>query len=110
MKKISNYNVTLVAASDIKIEETLTALYKSAKLLCPYKTIFFSPKIKPRNKQYDSIYHKKINPLTSLSDYSSFLIYKLHKYLESSHVLVVQWDGYILNQKNGPIIFSIMTT
>ena len=44
MKKISNYNVTLVAASDIKIEETLTALYKSAKLLCPYKTIFLVQK------------------------------------------------------------------
>ena len=99
MKKIINNNITLVAASDIKIEETLIALYKSANLLSPYKTIFFSSKIKLLNKKYDFILHKRIDPLRTLSDYSSFLIFELHKYVETSHVLIVQWDGYILNPK-----------
>jgi ADP-heptose:LPS heptosyltransferase len=39
----------------------------------------------------------KIEPIKSKREYSEFCIKKLYKYFDTSHVLVVQWDGYILD-------------
>ena len=39
----------------------------------------------------------RINKISSIKDYSSFIIYSLYKYIKSSHILIVQWDGYIIN-------------
>ncbi len=38
-----------------------------------------------------------INPLTSIEQYSHFMVKELANYFKSSHVLVVQHDGFILN-------------
>lgn len=39
----------------------------------------------------------KIPAIQGLEGYSNFVIRELHKYVETSHCLIVQWDGYILN-------------
>lgn len=39
----------------------------------------------------------KIMPLRSLIAYSIFMLTEVHKYISTSHVLVVQRDGWILN-------------
>jgi hypothetical protein len=39
----------------------------------------------------------KIEPLNSLEEYSRFVISELDKYIDTSHVLMVQHDGFILN-------------
>lgn len=38
-----------------------------------------------------------IPPLTTLIDYSVFMLTRAHEYINTSHVLVVQRDGFILN-------------
>ena len=35
-----------------------------------------------------------------LEGYSEFVIRELHKYVDTSHCLLVQWDGYVLNPKS----------
>jgi hypothetical protein len=35
--------------------------------------------------------------IRSISDYSKFCVYDLWKYIEGTHCLIVQYDGYILN-------------
>jgi len=35
--------------------------------------------------------------IRSRSDYSRFVIQELHKYIKTDFVLIVQWDGYIIN-------------
>ena len=92
-----NKSITIIAASDYKINETLQALHISSKHLSPFKTIFFSSKYIPNNKKYKDVFHEKINPINSLNDYSKFILYDLYKFIETSHVLIVQWDGYIIN-------------
>ena len=94
-----NKKITIVAASDIKIQETLKALYISSLYLKPCKTIFFSSKNKTSNKKYSFITLQKIKPLKTINDYSSFIIYELNKYIETTHILIVQWDGYVINPK-----------
>ena len=96
-----NKNLTIIAASDIKINETIYALIKSTKYIKPHKTILFSSNLNYANKKiierFNFIEHIKIKPLNSVSDYSNFIIYDLYKYIDTSHILIVQWDGYVIN-------------
>ncbi len=39
----------------------------------------------------------KIEPINSLEEYSHFVIFELAKYVDTPHVLIVQYDGFILN-------------
>lgn len=41
--------------------------------------------------------HVKIMPLNSLIAYSIFMLTKVHEYVETEHMLIVQRDGFILN-------------
>lgn len=42
----------------------------------------------------------KIQPLNSLNDYSAFCLAKLHEYVQTEHMLVVQHDGWPLNPQS----------
>lgn len=39
----------------------------------------------------------KIPNISSIDEYSNFMIYDLPKYVNTEHVLVAQWDGFIRN-------------
>jgi len=39
----------------------------------------------------------KIPKINGLEGYSNFIVRELHKYISSTHCLVVQYDGYVLN-------------
>jgi hypothetical protein len=39
----------------------------------------------------------KIDPINSTAEYSHFIISELDKYVDTDHVLIVQYDGFILN-------------
>ena len=41
----------------------------------------------------------KIKAIKSVEDYSHFVIRELDKYVNTSHALIVQYDGFILNEK-----------
>ena len=93
-------DITIVAISDIKLKQTLNSLVVSSFQLNPAKTILFTSKsLYLDKKQSMSIDKVKIKPIKSLRDYSDFIIYSLYKYIETSHILIVQWDGYIINTK-----------
>lgn len=48
----------------------------------------------PRIKTY------AVSELKSIEDYSRFMIKNIDPYVTGSHVLVVQWDGYIVNPES----------
>lgn len=37
----------------------------------------------------------KIPHIDSITKYSDFMIYELHKYITKDHVMIAQWDGFI---------------
>jgi hypothetical protein len=47
----------------------------------------------------DNHYVVKIDQIASTEDYSKFIFTDLDKYVYTSHVLIIQYDGFILNQK-----------
>jgi len=89
--------ITIIAASDVKIKETIKALKVSSKILKPKKTILFTSHSYLKSTKNECIFFEKIKPLRSKSDYSNFLIFELYKFIETSHVLIDQWDGFIIN-------------
>jgi hypothetical protein len=38
-----------------------------------------------------------IEPITTKEQYSEFVIKELHKHFDTSHVLIIQWDGFVMN-------------
>ena len=45
----------------------------------------------------EDIRHVPIAPITSVAAYSDFIVGKLGDYFTGEHVLIVQWDGFILD-------------
>jgi len=39
----------------------------------------------------------EINKITEKNGYSHFVLKKLHEYIQTDFVLIVQWDGYVIN-------------
>lgn len=87
-------NVTLVAVSSVKIGETLAALTNSmsgirfaeSKLVTHYEGLVVPDGIKVENC-------KKIS---SMDEYSHYVMYDLDRHVDTDFCLLVQWDGFVL--------------
>ena len=53
--------ITIIAASDIQIKQTLKALQTSTKIIKPYKTILFSSHNYLKNLNDENIVLRKLN-------------------------------------------------
>jgi hypothetical protein len=93
--KIKIKNVTLVAVAGTKIPDTLEALEYSLKKCEFSKILFFShKKILIKNPKIKFI---KIKKLTSIKNWSEFIIFELYKFIKTSHILLIHWDGFVIN-------------
>ncbi len=45
----------------------------------------------------DYLHAVKIPPLHSLNAYSVFMLKRAHEFVDTPHMLVVQWDGFVIN-------------
>jgi hypothetical protein len=59
--------------------------------------LFTDADIRPRNPEIRVV---SIAPLTSSAAYSNFLLTELVEHIETSHCLVAQWDGHILDARH----------
>ena len=96
LNRIMLPQVTLIAATSVALEATLSALRKSMQHLSFAKVILFSDHM-PEGSDISGINWQQIGPLKSSQDYSRFMLRQLHGYIDTSHVLCVQWDGYVLD-------------
>ena len=88
--------VTLVAASSIALPATLRAMRESMQQIRFGGAILFSDRL-PEGETLDGIEWRRIAPLRSRRAYSEFFLRHLHAHVTTSHVLCVQWDGYVLD-------------
>lgn len=93
--KLDLKDVTLVSASDIKIPETILALRRTRRAI-DFKEILLISSRKPHSLPR-GIRYRKCSKLKTLEDYSRFVLYKLHTYVHTTYVLVIQYDGYVIN-------------
>lgn len=74
------------------------AIRKTCSEISFFEVLFFTNEdfILPSN----SINNLKIitqPPILSIEGYSKFMLKELYKYIKTSHVLVIQWDGFVIN-------------
>lgn len=88
--------VTIVAVSSIALDATARALALSCQSADFARALLISDHLPPGGLP-SGVEWRRIAPLTSRHDYSAFIFRKLVEHVETSHVLVVQWDGYVLH-------------
>lgn len=85
-------SVTLLGVDCVNLDRI-----KQAIGICLNYFEFAEVKILTSLSANDSVNIVKINPINSTEEYSSFVINELYKYVDTAHVLIVQYDGFILN-------------
>lgn len=96
-KKVKLPEVTLVCVAGIHVKKAIYALWRSSlgidfssiKLITNQK-ILFEP-------DWLTIEMAIKNPLSSLNHYNHYCIYTLHNHINSTHALIIQADGYVIN-------------
>ncbi len=96
-RKIQLPNVTLVAVSSVKIEETIRALQYSMEGV-DFGTVLFITHEKPKNLP-ETITFKECKPLRSIEEYNEFMYYNLVSYISTEFIFHIHHDGYILRPK-----------
>jgi Protein of unknown function (DUF5672) len=85
-------NVTIAAVAGTKAIETLKAIKYSMRELEFDRAIL----ITPDDIQDDQVEIIKCEPL-NYEQYNHFIVYRLCEYIETTHCLLVQNDGYVVN-------------
>lgn len=92
--RIALPEVTLVAVSDVAISATARALAISQQGLRFADAMLLTSREAPPDLRATS---RRIAPIGSREAYSRFMLRDLHRHIGTSHVLCVQWDGYVLD-------------
>lgn len=89
--------VTLCAATSVNVSATVEALRASTEQIKFGDAILFSD-IAPEGLPAP-LRHVHIAPLRSARDYSLFMLKQLAEHVRTSHCLVVQWDGFVIDAR-----------
>lgn len=92
MRKLDLSDVTLCAAASTDLPLTARALEISQKN-CRFKeAVLFT------HEPVDGPFRvEKINEISSRAEYSSFIFKGLPQFIDSPFVLIIQWDGYVMD-------------
>ncbi|QUT04352.1 hypothetical protein KFK14_14905 [Sphingobium phenoxybenzoativorans] len=95
MKKLLLPDVTLCAASSVNVEQTISAIRQCQAGITFGRSILLTDLHCPHASTEMEVV--KIAPLRSGAAYSSFIIEQLPDHIDTGFVLLVQWDGFIIN-------------
>ena len=87
--------VTLCAVSSVNVAATMRALAFSLTQIEVAACKFFTDS--PVKSDHPGITIMPIAPITSSRAYSNFILTQLIDHVETSHCLVAQWDGHVLD-------------
>jgi len=90
--------VTLICVSGVNIEDSVYALWRSSrsikfgavKIISPHR-----PSYLPEGFLHEVPHESKLD---SIDSYSHYMIYDLWRHVDTDHCLVVQADGYVLDE------------
>lgn len=97
MKSIKN--LTMVIVDTINHAGAIHAINKSLEQITPERVIFFT------NIEFGGVKFRNefpvevviIERITSKEEYSKFIIYELINHIKTTHCLIIQHDGFVLN-------------
>ncbi len=85
--------ITIVCVSSIRINESIDALRYSCKDIRFGQVLFLSDVFIEKK----GITYKQIPKITSINDYNIFILKHLIDYIDTDYVLIIQWDGFVIN-------------
>jgi hypothetical protein len=96
MNRISN--VTLVAVATTEVEATARALEFSTRQLKFDRVLLLSNyNPLPSSGNYD---HITIQPFSSVGDWGKFVVFELHRYIQTDYIILIHADGFIVNPQS----------
>jgi hypothetical protein len=97
--KLSLQNVTLLCVTGVNYKESLFALRRSMAKI-DFAEVKLIGSIPPKKMPPGIKFEKAVDSqLDSIDSYSWYCIYNLWRHVKTSHVLIVQADGYVLTPK-----------
>jgi hypothetical protein len=93
-------NVTLIAVACVRVERTLKALKYSKKNI-NFKSVKLLTNEEISDDEIEII---KINNL-DYEQYNKFIVYDLYKYIDTTHALIIQDDGFVVNPEKWDDVF-----
>ena len=88
------HDVTLIAVASTKVNQTIDALNYSAKAINFAEVCLLTHKNIQSNSKVNV---KKIQELKSIKDWSKFVIFELKNFITTKYILLVHWDGFVIN-------------
>lgn len=88
-------NVTLAAMASVRVKETVKALQYSMRNIEFGEVVFVSHEKPPYLPK--GITFKYIDRLNNIDDFNYNMIYKMHEYIETEFMLLVHYDGFVVN-------------
>lgn len=86
-------DVTVVCATTKDHGKSIEAIHKTLQHIAPKKVILFSDVL-----YISDVFHcYVIDRFKSVEDYNRFIFKELHKHINTSHILVIQHDGYVID-------------
>jgi hypothetical protein len=93
MQKLKLNDVSLVIVDCLDIDRAIKAV-NITDYYCEFENIDILSSIEKPDCKYNII---PIHPINSKVEYSEFMIREFNKYIKTDYVLVIQWDGFVLN-------------
>lgn len=88
--------VTLAAVTSIAIEQTARAMARSMDAVA-FAAALWVCDVPPPEFLADRVIWIRVAPITTRNAYSQFIMKELGLLLQTQHVLLVQWDGYVID-------------
>ena len=91
-------DVTLVALTNMRMEGHIAALKASIKNINFGDVKLISEKDKvPSDLPSEIKFEEMIYPIRSIDDYSFYMIYNIGQHIETTHMLIIQDHGFVVN-------------
>lgn len=97
MNKLRLPTVTLVAVTSVNLEATCAALARCLQQVEFADCLLLTHEEGVGSRLPIGVRLVTVEPIRSAADYSEFLLRRLADYVRTDHVLVIQWDGFILD-------------
>ncbi len=96
MSKLNLNNITLIAVAGVRAEETFKALQYSCKNIEFAEKRLITYKDIPNEDGIDVLVLPVMSNM-NYEAYNKFIIYDLHKYINTEFILLIQDDGFVIN-------------
>jgi Protein of unknown function (DUF5672) len=98
-KKLTLPTVTLVCVSGVNYPKSIFALKRSFKKIDFAEVLLVGKNFKGKVPKGITYLEAQNSSLDSIDAYSEYCIYKLWTHIKTSHILLIQADGYVINPK-----------